>query len=88
MKPAGLLLSVLILPVLADSELRERLRDRHVEGREQWIYNNLAAGFAKAQETGKPLLVTFRCVPCKDCMEFDGLVAGESAALREMTGEF
>ena len=28
-----------------------------------WIYEDLAAGRKLAQQTGKPLLVTYRCVP-------------------------
>lgn len=28
-----------------------------------WIYGDLEAGFARAKKTGKPLLVTYRCVP-------------------------
>ncbi len=28
-----------------------------------WIYGDLRAGFAKAKRTGKPLLVSYRCVP-------------------------
>ena len=28
-----------------------------------WIYGDLEQGFAEAQQTGKPLLVTYRCVP-------------------------
>lgn len=28
-----------------------------------WIYDDLGAGYARARETGKPLLVVLRCVP-------------------------
>ena len=28
-----------------------------------WIYGDLELGFEEAQRTGKPLLVTYRCVP-------------------------
>ena len=28
-----------------------------------WVYDDLEAATAKAEKTGKPLLVTFRCVP-------------------------
>ncbi len=39
---------------------RERLKD-HAAG--FWIYDDIDAGYAKAAKTGKPLLVSFRCVP-------------------------
>jgi len=29
----------------------------------RWIYNDLPRGFAEANRTGKPLLVTLRCIP-------------------------
>jgi hypothetical protein len=28
-----------------------------------WSYNDLAQGFADAQQSGKPLLIVLRCVP-------------------------
>jgi hypothetical protein len=38
--------------------LQQALKDLEVKG--DWHYNDLAAGFARAKETGKPLLVVFR----------------------------
>ncbi len=45
----------------------------------RWIYNDFAAGFAKAKETGKPLLVVLRCVPCIACAGIDAQVLEEKA---------
>lgn len=39
-------------------QIRQALRD--VQPGPGWIYNDLAAGFAEAKRTGKPLLVVFR----------------------------
>jgi hypothetical protein len=39
---------------------RERLKDKAADF---WIYDDIDAGYAKASKTGKPLLVSFRCVP-------------------------
>jgi hypothetical protein len=30
---------------------------------DQWIYNDLAKGFAEAGTTGRPLMVVYRCIP-------------------------
>jgi hypothetical protein len=38
--------------------LKEFLRDADLPG--AWIYDDIGAGFAKAKETGRPLLVVFR----------------------------
>jgi len=40
------------------------LNDRtYVIGSGLWVYNDLDKGIAESRRTGKPLLVTFRCVP-------------------------
>ncbi len=40
--------------------LRANLKDQAADF---WIYDDLKAGYARARKTGKPLLVSFRCVP-------------------------
>lgn len=72
----------------ADDGLKDRLDDEH--GRQladHWIYNDIPEGMQRARETGKPLFVTFRCVPCKDCMGFDAVVAAGSKKLSDLTRE-
>ena len=44
----------------AQADLREALKD-NVGG--HWIYDDFKQAQARAKETGKPLLVLFRCVP-------------------------
>ncbi len=39
---------------------RKRLKDKAADF---WIYDDIDKGFAQSAETGKPLLVSFRCVP-------------------------
>jgi hypothetical protein len=34
-----------------------------------WMYNDLPAGIAQAQKTGKPLLVVLRCISCVKCVK-------------------
>ncbi len=41
-------------------KLRRRLADNAADF---WIYDDLEQGQTEAAETGKPLLVSFRCVP-------------------------
>jgi hypothetical protein len=41
-----------------DNEVRKALKDTEVHS--SWVYNDLAAGLAKAKKSGKPLLVLFR----------------------------
>ena len=44
----------------AAANKRRRLKD---DAADFWIYDDLYAAEAKAKTTGKPLLVSFRCVP-------------------------
>ena len=39
-------------------KLRTGLKDNDVKG--AWIYDDLAAGYAEAKKSGKPMLVVFR----------------------------
>jgi len=44
------------------SELGKSVKDFPVAA--HWIYDDLAKAKAEAKESGKPLLVVLRCVPC------------------------
>ena len=66
--PIAILIASLFLAATAlnaAEDRRERvLNDRkEVANAGQWIYNDLAKGFAEAGRAGKPLLVVLRCVP-------------------------
>lgn len=60
-----LLLSLSLVSGLSAADREAKVRnDLATVGQDTtWIYNDLAAGFAKAKEEGKPLLVVLRCVP-------------------------
>lgn len=87
------MLAALVLPLVASSlsaaepVLRDAIQDEHAKGTETWIYNDIARGFAEAKRTGKPLFVTFRCVPCKNCEGFDAEVAKGSEMIAELAAE-
>ncbi len=42
------------------SRIRETLKDNAADF---WIYDDLEEGYKTAKQTGKPRLVSFRCVP-------------------------
>lgn len=50
-----------------------------MENDARWIYNDYERGFAEAKQSGKPLLVVLRCVPCLACMGIDASVLNEPA---------
>ena len=43
------------------TDLKDALEDHLVTG--DWLYDDIEAGYAEAKKTGKPLLISFRCVP-------------------------
>jgi len=72
---------------IADEALRERLKDANGVRTDLWVYNDIAAGIEEARKQNKPLFVTFRCVPCKDCAAFDADVANGNERVRELAQE-
>jgi len=77
-----LFLACFCLPVSAD-DLRDRLQDNNGKDSDVWVYNDIPAAMAAARKSGKPLFVTFRCVPCRDCAAFDADVASGNERVRE-----
>jgi hypothetical protein len=53
-----------------------------------WIYDDLATGIGVARRSHKPLLVVFRCIPCKACQKFDDDVARRDPIIRDLLDEF
>lgn len=55
----------LLVPVSSQDQqirlLKEAIGDDLIGG--NWIYEDIEAGYAKARKSGRPLLVSFRCVP-------------------------
>ena len=75
-------------PVLAaDPALRETLKDEHAFGEDWWVYNDIAQAREQARRENKPLFVTFRCIPCKDCAAFDAEVAKGNKVIEELASE-
>ena len=67
--------------------LQTALKDLNVFGTDHWIYNSLDNAVAEAKKTGKPIFVTFRCVPCKACAGFDAEVAQGSEVITKFAKE-
>lgn len=84
-------ISLLAAPLAAET-VKDRkgavLGDRAaMESNERWIYNDWQKGFEAARESGKPLLVVLRCVPCLACMGMDAAVLSDPG-LRPLLDRF
>ncbi len=87
---AILILAVALPCCLSAQEREKKVRaDRKaVEDEGYWIYNDLPKAFAEAARTGKPLLVTIRCIPCEACAQLDAQVVSRDVLVRALLDEF
>jgi serine protease Do len=93
-RPFLLLLAFAALTCLSFAEtVKDRkaavLNDRAaMENDPRWIYNDWQKGLAEAKRTGKPLLVTLRCVPCLACAGIDARVLMQNLELGSLLDQF
>ncbi len=89
MRSFKLILCAIATCTFADDQeaLKERLRDLNGQNAAHCIYNDISAGLSEAKKSGKPLFITFRCVPCVDCLGFDGEVADGNEAIKQLATE-
>ncbi len=58
------------------------------EGSADWVYNDLEQGRKLARESGKPLFVVVRCIPCEACQKFDDDVARRDPIVRDLLDRY
>lgn len=85
------LLSVLLTAQSVSAQSREdKVRNdrKKVEAEGFWIYGDLAKGFEQAKQTGKPLLVLLRCIPCEECVKLDDDIIDQHPRVRPLLDKF
>ncbi len=93
---SAFLLALMLISFCVPAIAQERkTRDQMVrEDREKvttegfWIYNDLAHAFDVAKESGKPLLVVLRCIPCDECVKLDDDMVDRDPVLRPLLEKF
>ncbi len=53
-----------------------------------WIFNDLDEAFRQAKETGKPILVVLRCIPCHECVKLDDDLVDKDPVIRPLLDQF
>ena len=71
-----------------DREAAVRNDKATMENDKRWMYNDIAAGFAEAKKTGKPLMIVLRCVPCLACSGIDTQVLLQETELTPLMNQF
>lgn len=70
----------------AETELQQQLKDTNLAP--HWLYCDLPEAMAQAKETGKPILVVLRCVPCPPGKSLDMAVMQPNAELEKLEKQF
>jgi hypothetical protein len=87
----------LVVAGLVSTSFAEAVKDREgavrqdrttMETDARWVYNDLQRGFAAAKQTGKPLLVVLRCVPCLSCAGIDAQVLLQNSDITPLLDQF
>lgn len=53
-----------------------------------WIYNDLGLAFQQARQSGKPILVVLRCIPCHECVKLDDELVDQDPVIRPLLDQF
>src|SRR6056297_909531 len=69
-------------------EEKVRADKARVEAEGFWIYNDLEQAYKTARETGKPLLVGLRCLPCEECVKLDDELVDTDPVIRPLLERF
>jgi hypothetical protein len=59
-----------------------------VEAAGFWIYNDLPKAYAEAKQSGKPIVVVLRCIPCEDCVKLDDDLVDQDERLQSLLEKF
>lgn len=72
----------------ADRETKVRQDKARVEAEGYWIYGDYPKGLAEAKQTGRPIVVTLRCLPCEECVKLDEDLIHADPRLRSLLDQF
>ena len=73
----------------AQTRLERVLQDKvDINSTGFWIYNDLNSGFEAARNSGQPMLVTLRCIPCEECVKLDEELLESDKTLRQLLSQF
>ena len=61
---------------------------KKVEAEGFWMYNDIPGAFEKARETGKPIVVVLRCIPCHECVKLDDELVDTHPVIRPLLEQF
>lgn len=69
-------------------EKKVREDKQKVEADGYWIYNDLPQAFDQAKQTGRPVVVILRCIPCEECVKLDDELVNKDPVLRPLLDKY
>lgn len=68
----------------------EKVRNdrQKVETEGYWIYNDLPRAFENAKQSGKPIIVLLRCIPCVECVKLDDDLVNQDPSVKPLLDKF
>jgi len=89
------LLLTLIFVCLTTTAIHAQSRDEIVRGDKEkvekegfWMYNDIPGAFEEAKNTGKPIVVVLRCLPCHECVKLDDELVDTDPVIRPLLEKF
>ncbi|MEZ6142985.1 MAG: Trx7/PDZ domain-containing (seleno)protein [Zavarzinella sp.] len=80
---------------LATSTLSAQTRDEKVKNdrakfaqNDLWLYSDFPKAIEQAKESGKPIMVVLRCIPCEECVKLDDELLEQDAELQALLKKF
>ncbi|OYP35998.1 Trx7/PDZ domain-containing (seleno)protein [Rhodopirellula sp. MGV] len=71
-----------------DREQAVRSDKQRVEAEGFWMYNDIPVAIEKARQTGKPIVVVLRCLPCEECVKLDDELVDNDPVIRPLLEQF
>ena len=86
-----LFVAMIVCQTLTNAQTREekvRADREKVESEGFWIYNDLPKAFRQAKQSGKPILVVLRCIPCEECVKLDDELVDTDPVIKPLLEKF
>ncbi|MEZ6138546.1 MAG: Trx7/PDZ domain-containing (seleno)protein [Pirellulaceae bacterium] len=83
-----LLVSQAVFAQQPTREEKVRADRAKVEKEGFWLYNDLDKAYELARQSGKPILVTLRCIPCEECVKLDDDLVDSDPVIRPLLEQY
>jgi len=91
MRSQLLLFALILSSPVALAQTREEIvrgDKEKVEKAGFWMYNDIPGALEKAKQTGKPIVVVLRCLPCHECVKLDDELVDTDPVIRPLLEQF